>query len=559
MVTPPGVSERNFKKALEEFSSIIGSDWVFSDPADTEMFKDVYSIFQGTDLEPEIAAAIAPDSTEEVVEIVKVANKYQIPLYPISTGKNLGYGGSSPILSGSVVLDLKRMNRILNVDVRNHTVLVEPGVSFFDLIAYFRENNLPLDMDIPDPAWGSPIGHALDRGVGHTYSDHGRDRWDSICGMEVVLGNGEIIRTGAGACEGTKMWQDHKWGIGPALDGIFSQSNFGIVTKMGMWVRPRHEGYRSLVMHCPKHEDVYKMVDLDSRLQNAGIVNGMSVMGSQMWGGGLMLNLPMPTSEQRRLLASPDGKRPDVAPLEKYALENKIPAWSLEVKWHMPNSISEASKQYVIDLFQKEIPGSWAGEEHVLDWPLDEEEMASFKGRPGHPELVNVGIPSLFRFGMGARFGMRDQDNQGHFWFAPMVPKKAEELLKYQEVMTEWHIKNERNMMMGSYYGNFPMFWHKRVGVGLASWTIRSNPETNMKTLEQYIELTQVCAENGWTEYRAPAPVHDQVTDIINNWNDGSLKRVHETIKDAIDPNGILSAGRYGIWPEYLREERKKA
>ena len=192
------------------------------------------------------------------------------------------------------------MNRILNVDARNHTVLVEPGVSFFDLIAHFRENDLPLDMDIPDPAWGSPMGHALDRGVAHTYSDHGRDRFDSICGMEVVLGNGEIIRTGPGACEGSLMWQDHKWGIGPSLDAMFSQSNFGVVTKIGMWIRPRHEGYRSLVMHCPRHEDVYKMVDLDSRLQNAGIVNGMSVMGSQMWGGGMMLALPFPTPDHMR-------------------------------------------------------------------------------------------------------------------------------------------------------------------------------------------------------------------------------------------------------------------
>ena len=51
--------------------------------------------------------------------------------------------GCAPILSGSVVLDLKRMNRILNVDTRNHTMLVEPGVSFYDVYNHFQENNLP--------------------------------------------------------------------------------------------------------------------------------------------------------------------------------------------------------------------------------------------------------------------------------------------------------------------------------------------------------------------------------------------------------------------------------
>ena len=147
----------------------------------------------------------------------------------------------------------------------------------------------------------------------------------------------------------------------------------------------------------------------------------------------------------------------------------------------MPNSISAASRDYVIDLFQKEIPGSWAGEEHVLDWPLSEEELSTVKGMPGAPELVNLGIPSLFRFGMGARMGRRQPDNQGHFWFAPMLPKKAEELLKFQEVMTEWSLANGRSMMGGSYYGSFPMFWHKRVGVALASWTVRSGSRRKQK------------------------------------------------------------------------------
>ena len=58
---------------------------------------------------------------------MKTANEYKIPVYPISTGKNLGYGGSAPNLSGSVVLDLKRMNRILDVSERNHSALGRAG------------------------------------------------------------------------------------------------------------------------------------------------------------------------------------------------------------------------------------------------------------------------------------------------------------------------------------------------------------------------------------------------------------------------------------------------
>jgi FAD/FMN-containing dehydrogenase len=49
--------------------------------------------------------AVAPYTVEEVQAVVRIANEHSIPLYPISTGRNLGYGGSAPVLSGSVVLD----------------------------------------------------------------------------------------------------------------------------------------------------------------------------------------------------------------------------------------------------------------------------------------------------------------------------------------------------------------------------------------------------------------------------------------------------------------------
>jgi (+)-pinoresinol hydroxylase len=66
-------------------------------------------------------------------------NRYKVSLYPISTGKNLGYGGSAPAYSGSVVVDLKRMNRVIEVDEANACALVEPGVSYFDLYRHIQE------------------------------------------------------------------------------------------------------------------------------------------------------------------------------------------------------------------------------------------------------------------------------------------------------------------------------------------------------------------------------------------------------------------------------------
>jgi 4-cresol dehydrogenase (hydroxylating) len=132
----------------------------------------------------------------------------------------LGYGGSAPVLSGSVVLDLKRMNRILEVDERNAYALVEPGVSYFDLYRYIEERGLKVWIDCPDPGWGSVVGNALDHGVGYTMNPY-RDHWGAQCGLEVVTGDGELVRTGMGAA-GLAHLAAVQIRLCPYLDGIFA-------------------------------------------------------------------------------------------------------------------------------------------------------------------------------------------------------------------------------------------------------------------------------------------------------------------------------------------------
>ena len=133
MRLPPGVSQRDFSRALTQFEAAVGKEWVFSSDEDVDLYRDAYSPFWHEQEDPVPSAAVAPDRVEQVQEIVRIAGRYKIPLWTISTGKNLGYGGSAPKLSGSVVVDLKRMNRVLEVDDKNHYALVEPGVSYFDL------------------------------------------------------------------------------------------------------------------------------------------------------------------------------------------------------------------------------------------------------------------------------------------------------------------------------------------------------------------------------------------------------------------------------------------
>jgi len=119
MKTPPNLLPKTFATALQEFARVVGKEWVLTSEEDLFPYKDAYAPTRDTSEDRSASAAVAPASLEEVQAVVRIANKYAIPLYTISTGKNLGYGGSAPNQTGSVVLDLKRMNRIIEVNESN--------------------------------------------------------------------------------------------------------------------------------------------------------------------------------------------------------------------------------------------------------------------------------------------------------------------------------------------------------------------------------------------------------------------------------------------------------
>ena len=341
---PPGISERNFRRALARFESIVGAEWGLSSDEDTALYRDAYSPLWGEDNEHVASAAVAPTTVGQVRDIVRVANEFGVPLYPISTGRNLAYGGSAPVYSGSVVLDLKRMNRILDVNERDKTCLVEPGVSYFDLYRHIRDNGMKLWIDPPDPGWGSLIGNALDHGGGYTGHDF-RDHFDAHCGMEVVLGNGDVVRTGMGAAPNTKTWQILKYGMGPWLDGMFSQSNYGIVTKMGFWLMEEPEYALRVSVSVPRRQDVVPFVDTLHSLMCAHIIQ------STVWVLSPVLSSP-PTDEFVALRA----RGSDVSDNEWNAFAGGVPFWVAPFTFFGPRSVVEAAWAHTQERFAS-IPG----------------------------------------------------------------------------------------------------------------------------------------------------------------------------------------------------------
>ncbi|HEU4695297.1 MAG TPA: FAD-binding protein, partial [Vicinamibacterales bacterium] len=102
MTLPPGVSESAFRAAIREFTAALGAEQVFTSEEDLALYRDAYTPYRGMpDKEIVASAAVAPVSVEQVQSVVRIANKHRVPLFATSTGRNLGYGGAAPTLSGS--------------------------------------------------------------------------------------------------------------------------------------------------------------------------------------------------------------------------------------------------------------------------------------------------------------------------------------------------------------------------------------------------------------------------------------------------------------------------
>src|SRR5262249_23090157 len=132
------------------------------------------------------------------------------------------------------------------------------GVRWFDLYEAVQACGYKLMISITDLGWGSVVGNTLEHGL--TYLPYGQD-WSAQCGMEVVLPNGELMRTGMGALPNGDAWHVYKRGLGPTVDQLFMQSNFGIVTKMGYWLMPEPEVYMPLWLRTWNDDDLATICD----------------------------------------------------------------------------------------------------------------------------------------------------------------------------------------------------------------------------------------------------------------------------------------------------------
>jgi 4-cresol dehydrogenase (hydroxylating) len=516
-VLPPRVSARNFEKALRALAGVVGDSWVLSSEDDLRPYRDNYAPGDVASHVP--SAVVAPASVDEIRGALKVANQYRVPLWPLSRGKNLGYGGSAPRMSGTVLLDLSRMNRILEVNERAAYCVVEPGVSFFDLFNALQGNKIPLWISAPGNGWGSVVGNALERGIGQSpYGDHA----SKVCGMEVVLADGSIVRTGMGAMGNSAMWPLFRYGFGPSWDQVFMQSNYGIVTRMGLWLMPEPEASIVMTMDLPEEGDLEWIIDVLHPLRLAGVTQNNPSVGN-------VIRLAATLSQREQWFKEKRPMPDDV--IREIAKALKLGWWHFDVRLFGHDEINEVNARLVRDAFAAHT----SVEFKVRKWKRGEPIMQSGTSLPGTFALQIVN----WRGGQG-----------GHMDFSPVSPPTGAHAMK------QYRMARKRYEEFGfDYSGGFTLGERHLNHISMVLFD-RNDEEMTRKARELYRLLVKEAAAEGYGEYRTHLSFMDDVA-ATYNFGGNSLLKLNEAVKDALDPNGILAPGKQGIWPRTLRKDAR--
>ncbi|MCG8685517.1 MAG: FAD-binding oxidoreductase [Desulfobacterales bacterium] len=526
------------KEAIHRIKDILGNDYVLEDDlvlnnyARTTLSKNVKPL-----------AVLKPNNNDELRKIIKIANETKIGLYPISKGKNWGYGSACAVREGQVIVDLSRMNRIIEVNEQLAYAVIEPGVTQIQLVKYLKDKKVPLWLDCTGSGpEASILGNTLERGFGHTpYGDH----YLNSCGMQVLLGDGRELNTGFGHYTNSQATYTFKYGIGPCLDGLFTQSNYGIVTKMGIWLMPEPEVCNMFYCAVPNDKDLSKVVEALRPMKLSGQLRSLIHIGNDLRVLSSFNQYPWERAKNQTPLS--DDLR------ELFCKKGGFGAWNISgaiygskaqvrtTKKELKNALKGLGRiNFIGDNtinFLKRCSNlltkfNLLGEVNTKLKSLDK-VYGLLKGKPTDAFLFGT----LWRVKGALKTKSIDplDHNAGMMWLSPILPmtgQAAAKLIKMvNPVFKRYHFEP---MITVSLITERAM-----VSVITISYD-RDNPSETKRAQECYDVLFKLIMDSGYPPYRTNIFTMDKLAHGSNVFWD-----VTKNIKDTLDPNNIISPGRY--------------
>ena len=532
------------KFLLEALAQIVGLNNVISR---AEYICEIETATYPTN--QKIHAVVKPANKFELQKCLVLANEYEAPVYIISGGKNWGYGSRVPVGDQEIIFDLANLNGITDYNETLGYVKIEPGVTYSQLFSFLRNKKSELLISITSSSKESSIiGNIMERGIGTgLYAD----RLANACCFEVLLPTGEFITTGFGNKSNSVASNVYKWGVGPYTDGLFTQSNLGVVTELTLWLMPCPDYFQLLFYKINDPDKFSSFTDALQKLMMKGLVRPtvslfnfhrvIATVGQYPW-------------EHDDVISN--AKAINKIELIKKEVNPKIDVglWNGEISVRGINKehadmqtelIMTAITPFVEDLAIYDI----SKEEMLLLLNENNDSNDSMADQNEHHDLVKeilikkyLGIPSdnAIRQCYWKKKGNipvildPDKDGCGLLWFSPIVP--------FQSIYLNKAIHTIETIV--EKYGFEPAISLQCMSersihiIASISWDREIKGEDD-KAVRCYKEVRKILNEEGFHFYRESTlslnePYHE------NNY-DSFLKK----IKQSLDPKNILAPGRY--------------
>ncbi|MEV0628878.1 FAD-binding oxidoreductase [Nonomuraea wenchangensis] len=444
-----------------------------------------------------ITGTESPRTLDQVRALVRAAGATRHRLYPISTGRNWGMGSGMPVTDDNVVVDLSGMNRIRGIDLENGFAVIEPGVTQRQLAEALRDT--PWMLNVTNScADTSVVGNALDRGDG-TF----RSRVHDVAGLEAVLADGSVVTTGGLDPAG----RYHGRVAGPDLTAAFVQHNLGIVTAMAIALVPRPESIGMVYGRLPRHQAAVALEAVAGFVRRGNPADGMLRV--------------------RELALTPshgDWTLPAGVDLDRFAVMGPLLG-------------TAAAVELAEELLRKALAEVEGSEELLVVDPTEVKPDDPLYARA----LMSQGIPTCagVRKALGvASCEQVDATGLGFLALMPLMPTDARRI---------GHIVDALQSAVDAHSTALMAEWNV-VGRHMANGVIqiffdRSRPDGAYRAHQLRNDGNCVLRGNGCAIYRSD--IDHAAADVWSETSTASLGMLHR-LKTALDPDGLLSPGRYG-------------
>ncbi len=530
---------KNQTKILhQELKSVFGERFIY------EQEKIDYQCLNTGNFDRTVTSVVQPIDVAEISQLVSIANKFYASLYPVSTGKNWGLGSKLPVKDHNIIVDLSLLNKI-EINQEYGYTLIEPGVTQGQLYDYIQKHQLPFIMNVTGSGRDtSVLGNALDRGDGYFNL-----RIDDILGLEIMLGNGQVLKTGFGHYKNANTKHLYPHGIGPSLNGLFSQSNYGIITKAAIQLIPQKELHTMVVCGLNKQSQLADFIDDIAYLRRQEIWNSIVHIA----------NKARTTSTFVPILAGFYQEKKKISYSNAHKIAHQYVLSSMNNAWTAGGALSGTKEQVKTNfiLIKKRL-SRYGRVMLISDKKIERTKKwlnkLSFIPSVAQQNAVLQAITPLFKIVKGIptnetlkslywnkknipTFAQPQHHATGTLFILPLIPLKG----KYATELIE--ITKEKLSEAGlNAYITLNTFNTNTLGAVINVLFDKEIPGKSVEVKAKLNELHYLYREKGYIPYRVSIDDMEQITD-----KDDTFWQTVRDMKKTFDPNNIIAPGRYNL------------